>query len=209
MRDSELASPTWIRRAANELFWRLLWGNKFIRHSQVDDFQTNPNVGAGHGMARTKNTLDLVVTLRLLRGLKRMAAIDLGCGDGAALKVLTLAGFQPVLGIEFDPELTEIARRNNKHAQVVCGDFTNLQYLKEFSYEGPISLAYAFNPTSGALLSQALEILAARNKFTLILRNPVALETIKTHGNLQVTVRRTLANIAICTVESITTLSER
>lgn len=81
--------------------------------------------------------------------------IDLGCGKGRALIVASHLGFKKVLGVEFAPELAEIARKNLaqlglSHALVVQGD------VADFSFPNSDLIIYLFNPFSGEVLRQVI-----------------------------------------------------
>ena len=189
--------------ALNELYWRLFWGKTFARHEDVDDFHTNNQVGIGFGMARSKQTLSLVWSLYSHKRAKDICALDLGCGDGAALRALQLARFPITLGIEFDAKLVQLAKLNNPRSEILQGDFTDPNFLEGFTYKSKIHFVYAFNPAPGELLCKALVTISRRNTFTLFLRNPVELETLTNHSELIAEVIKNSNNLAIIRVSAI------
>jgi SAM-dependent methyltransferase len=114
--------------------------------------------------------------------------IDVGCGKGRVLLLAALHPFKRVVGVEFSPELSAIARENARRfdapgrqcddIEVVCIDAT----AYEFPHEPLVVYIYnAFEPPVMArVLARLDESLTAHPRpFTLLLANrTVTLETL-------------------------------
>jgi len=155
----------------------------FIRHSDVSDDFTNHSIGYGHGMARTsREVLTFFEILRIIRkGRKVKVGIDLGCGDGVALKYFSMARLKAV-GIEYDQELAKLALLNNPKARVITGDLTDNKQIKkclEAAYEmestlrdGSGLVVYAFNPMVPDIMIEVIKAMSEQTEFVLFLKNP-------------------------------------
>ena len=87
---------------------------------------------------------------------KNKRLLDIGCGKGKAVITAALFGFKRVLGIEFAPELVEVAQKNlhqirqklpkDTVAEVVCADATQFEY-------GPDDCVFfLYNPFAGDVM---------------------------------------------------------
>ena len=175
----------------NRILWRLLFPNSFSRHPEVHDWSTNPSVGFGLGLARTT---DVVGCFHALKKYGRPvcqrqdAVLDLGSGDGVALRLMRLCGFRNVVGIEADSELAALSRINEPTALIIEGDFTLPMTIRQVSTE--VRLVFAFNPAPPEQLLHALVLLLRRlGAYRLILFNPIAKNMIQEHGDLSVLAR--------------------
>lgn len=64
--------------------------------------------------------------------------LDVGCGVGLAVKLLTRRGFS-VTGVELSPKMAEYAKRRNPNSNILIGDFLTIDFDK--SFDGIITLA--------------------------------------------------------------------
>ena len=121
-----------------------------------------------------------------------MTFIDLGSGKGRAVLLASLYPFRRVVGVEFSPELTEIARRNvNRfsHPAQRCRDI-ELRCEDAAAYEFPAepALVYIYNSFEGPLMQRVLANLAAsgtaheRRLLLLIINRRFSLLDIETAG---------------------------
>jgi hypothetical protein len=154
-----------------------------MRHPDVSDNFTNQTIGHGHGMARTsREVLTFFKIIRIIRKRRKVrVGIDLGCGDGVALKYFSMARVKAV-GIEYDRELAKLASLNNPKARVITGDLTDRYQIKK-CYEASIDLeptlkhrpdlvVYAFNPMVPEIMIGVIEEMAELTEFVLFLKNP-------------------------------------
>lgn len=75
--------------------------------------------------------------------------VDIGCGKGRVLLLAAEYPFRRIIGVEFVPELCEIARRNlGDKAEVLCMDATAYQFPLE-----PLVI-YLCNPFDGELMQR-------------------------------------------------------
>ena len=168
-----IARFTW---AVNAVFRKFVYRN-FVRHPEVNDYETNTNVGHGFGLARTIDPLTQILRVIRYMGIARMpfsrnfSIIDLGCGDGFMLKGFDFVGFKNLTGIELDKELAFLAAENVIRAKIHCVDFSSPDFsdtLGRSSY----AAVFAFNPAPANKLIYALKSIAEGGSFVLFLRNP-------------------------------------
>lgn len=80
------------------------------------------------------------------------AIMDVGCGKGRMLEFFSRFGFQKVAGLEYSPELTEIARKNMRTLHLDCevlrGDAADFDGYDSYNYY------YLFNPFPQAVMEQ-------------------------------------------------------
>jgi len=83
--------------------------------------------------------------------------VDFGCGKGRVLLVASQYRFKKIVGIEFSPELVDIARFNIN----ICKKYNNfnidrIEIIKEdvldYKYNNDESVFYLFNPFSNIIL---------------------------------------------------------
>ena len=102
------------------------------------------------------------------RPLERFSLVDLGCGKGRVMLLASTWPFRAVIGVEIDPVLAAVARRNVQSwtaagkavapMQVVEGDATRADL------PGGDLLLFLYNPFSPALMRQLLDALAERQR---------------------------------------------
>jgi ribosomal protein L11 methylase PrmA len=90
------------------------------------------------------------------------AFVDLGCGKGKAVLLACGYGFERAIGVEIDPHLTEVARRNlgsyrgrrRCPAEFVTADASTWEFPDE-----PLTV-YVYNPFDAEVLARVLDNLA-------------------------------------------------
>ena len=85
--------------------------------------------------------------------------IDFGCGKGRILLIASQYKFKKIIGIEFSPELVDIARSNVS----ICKDYNsfNIDKIKiiegdvlDYKYNNNETVFYLYNPFSNIILDQ-------------------------------------------------------
>lgn len=118
------------------------------------------------------------------------AFVDLGCGKGRALILAAEAGFRRLLGVDLDPGLVRICRRNLKKlrprhgwpsVEVEAGNAT------QFQYPAGVCVVLLYNPFRGETLSAVARHLiehdrTAGNRVWVIYVNPTELERLTNAG---------------------------
>jgi len=112
--------------------------------------------------------------------------VDFGCGKGKLLLLASHLGFKRVVGLEFSPELCEVARRNaavyRRHAksaiEIVCTDVTDYEFADDEN------VLFFFNPFNRSVMTRVLEKIEAsfvRNprEIRLIYNDPAWLDLIE------------------------------
>ncbi|QFU74603.1 methyltransferase domain-containing protein [Halioglobus maricola] len=86
--------------------------------------------------------------------------IDIGCGKGRALLTASEFPFSTITGVEFEPGLAAIARRNIENARIRHQQCHQLQVLTEDARDYAIPHAacifFLYTPFTGELLKQVL-----------------------------------------------------
>ena len=81
--------------------------------------------------------------------------VDVGCGKGRTFVLAAEAGFARLVGVELNPDLAAVARRNlaalGIHAEVVAGD------AAQFVFPDEPLFVFLFNPFGEATLQAVLE----------------------------------------------------
>jgi SAM-dependent methyltransferase len=98
--------------------------------------------------------------------------IDIGCGKGRAMLVASELGFRRVVGVELNPGLAEVARRNIAHwtaahsSDPTASRLSAMELLEQDALElelprGPV-LLFLFHPFEAPVLAQLLDSLDAQ-----------------------------------------------
>ena len=90
---------------------------------------------------------------------KKDIFIDFGCGKGRVLLIASKYKFKKIIGVEFSPQLVDIARSNVS----ICKDYNsfNIDIIKiikgdvlDYKYNNDETVFYLFNPFSNIILDQ-------------------------------------------------------
>ncbi len=86
------------------------------------------------------------------------AFLDLGCGAGRALVVAARFPVTRIVGVEFDPKLVGLARRNVAHARGVGAVPIEIVEADATVYSVPddVGVVYLFNPFFGDVMREAM-----------------------------------------------------
>ncbi len=124
---------------------------------------------------------------------KDYSFIDVGSGKGRALLMATKFPFQEILGVEFSPELHEIAQGNLRHhcsqldkqieCRSICEDATNFEFPNE------PTVLFMFNPFKADILTQVIDNLRESHEtnprhIVVIYSNPLHQEVLDDSGFL-------------------------
>ena len=104
------------------------------------------------------------------------AIVDFGCGKGGILITLSKYPFAKIVGVEIDPELVAVARKNLEvlkigNAEVVCCDAAAFDLLHEYNY------FYFFDPFPAVVMRDVIgnieqSLRQKPRKVTIIYLNP-------------------------------------
>lgn len=196
--------------AINALFRKVAYRG-FVRHPEVNDYETNVNVGHGFGLARTIDPLTQIVRVIQYMGLvrspfgKNFSILDLGCGDGFLLRGFDFVGFKNLAGVELDRNLANLASKNIPRAKIYCVDFSSPDFSVVLG-ETPYAAVFAFNPAPARLLILALKSIAKGGSYILFLRNPKFWREIAMEKELKCEVLGNPSNMVIARVSRISHL---
>ena len=129
---------------------------------------------------------------------RQLPAVDLGSGDGALLRLLRLARYRDVWGIEGDDYLVALSRRNEPRARIVPFRMEDPRACEALPRR--VGLVVAFNPCETEKLRVPLVHLAEGGSFRFFYCNPVGLKALEHDEDLEVKVHAYWRNIAVCTV---------
>lgn len=84
------------------------------------------------------------------------AFVDLGCGKGRPLIIAAELGFAQVIGVEFAPELADVAKHNLQklnigNATIIHGD------AAEYQFPDSNLILYMYNPFSADVMSKVID----------------------------------------------------
>jgi SAM-dependent methyltransferase len=97
---------------ATDAWFDLRWGTDTSRHVGLGGLRIDcESVSQGIGYQPTR-VRPFKALMRELRPATSGGFVDYGCGKGRVLLMASEAGFRKVTGVEFSPELCEIARAN-------------------------------------------------------------------------------------------------
>jgi SAM-dependent methyltransferase len=83
--------------------------------------------------------------------------IDLGCGKGRTLILAGKCGFKRVIGVEFSPDLSAIARANISKVGV-CAEIVETD-VAQFTYPNDNLLIYMYNPFGESVMRSVIQTL--------------------------------------------------
>ena len=107
------------------------------------------------------------LTVDELAGMKNFAVLDVGCGSGRNSVIFAQAGARRVLGIDFAPNMIELARSysatapSGEHCEFVTGDFFEHRFGQRFEMVVALGVFdYMRQPAS--LLRRMMELSAGK-----------------------------------------------
>lgn len=111
--------------------------------------------------------------------------LDVGCGKGRMLRFFSCYGFAKVDGVEYSPELAEIARRNMKKLGLPCEVFTG--DAAEFTGYDGYNYSFLFNPLLPATMERFVgklkeSIARVPREITVMYTNPMCLSVFLENG---------------------------
>ncbi|MFH1019951.1 MAG: class I SAM-dependent methyltransferase [Pseudomonadota bacterium] len=87
--------------------------------------------------------------------------VDFGCGKGRVLLLAVLRGIQKAVGIEFSPELCEIARNNVRIVEQATGARLNIAVIEgdvtHYEIEDDQNVFFLFNPFDNVVLEAVVK----------------------------------------------------
>lgn len=102
------------------------------------------------------------VVKKIPHDIRGLTFIDLGCGKGRTLILAAREGFNCVIGVEFSPELTAIARSNIRQLNVVA-DVIELD-AAQFEFPDDHLLVYMYNPFDRVVMRSVVDNLLQWHK---------------------------------------------
>jgi hypothetical protein len=162
----QLGPAAAIRRHRAGAFDRR-WGTETSRLANLSALAVDPS-RARHGVRYQPSSGEVLAHAVRAFGLRpeEFAFVDYGSGKGRVCMVAAQAGFGRVVGVEFSPELCEVARSNvarfvaaggaSRAPEIVLGDAG--AYAPP---SGPL-LAYLYNPFGPPVLDEVVARLAAK-----------------------------------------------
>lgn len=119
----------------------------------------NAHFGAGYQATREQELLDALDFLR--EDLRSFTFIDLGCGKGRTLLVAAQRGFELILGVEFVPELANIAKANIAKRRIANAAIVQAD-AATYLFPDSDMIVYLYNPFSQEVLRKVIANLLLR-----------------------------------------------
>ncbi len=113
----------------------------------------NARFGASYQATQEQELADAIDFLS--ENLQTFTFIDLGCGKGRTLLVASNLGFKQVIGVEFVPDLVEIARTNLTKMRIANAVVLHAD-AAEFQFPDNDTVVYLYNPFSQEVLSKVI-----------------------------------------------------
>ena len=177
----------------------------FVRHTEVNDYETNINVGYGFGLARTVDPFTQKIRVIRFKGFsclpfrKNFSLLDLGCGDGFMIRGFDFVGFRNLTGIELDPDLANLAKENIPNATIFCVDFSSSSF-KLIASQNSYAAVFTFNPAPAKDLIPSLKSIAERGPYVLFLRNPISWPELDSETDLRFEILGNPRNMVVARV---------
>jgi SAM-dependent methyltransferase len=138
---------------------------------------TSNNALFGESYAPTDEG-DFLPTLSMIEeDFSTLTFIDMGCGKGKALLLASDLGFKQLVGVEFAPELVEVARENLRLKNISNG---TIQHADAAEYEFPNCdcVVYLFNPFQRKVMDKVIANLAKlkHRKLYVVYNRPLLAE---------------------------------
>ena len=108
--------------------------------------------------------------------------IDFGCGKGRVLLIASEFGFKTIKGIEFSPELSEIAKKNCKTFKKRTGFMAEYEIFEsdvvDYTIKDDDEVFFMYHPFDDIILNKVLDnisnsLLLHNRKIWIIYRNPI------------------------------------
>ncbi len=114
----------------------------------------NARFGANYQATQEQDLADAIHFLH--EDLQTFTFVDLGCGKGRTLLVASNLGFKQVIGVEFVPELADIAQANLAKMQIANAIILHAD-AAEVKFSNNDTVVYLYNPFSEEVLSKVCE----------------------------------------------------
>lgn len=139
-----------------------------------------------HGYSKT-NEKHLKYIFQRLPFMEGLSLLDIGCGKGVVLKEAAKYPFDKISGIDLNPKLIGIAKKNmlrlHLDKKIVCEEVNAL----EFQNYGGYNVFFLFNPFDGEILDHVIEKIVEdtymmQKRIYIIYHNPVFYKVIEEKG---------------------------
>ncbi len=145
---------------AEDYLFDLRHGTDTVRSVEMDALPfsaENKSNSSVYGATKARPFLTLMKELKLP---KTSTFVDFGSGKGRVLMLASQAGFKRVIGVEFSPELCQIARRNLQKFQAKTGTGHQVEIQEcdatQFEITPDQQIFYMFNPFNAKIVGQVI-----------------------------------------------------
>lgn len=152
------------------------FGVDFIKTIAKEDFDYDGSLATNSGVSRQMGLMNVLRSLERFSFINRkMKALDVGCGKGGAIEVLSQSVFKSVDGVEMSNSICGIAKKNME----LLGNKAKIMNVSatEFESYGEYDALYLYDPFRGDVFRAALAKIeeAARSRqkpMLLVYANP-------------------------------------
>lgn len=123
--------------------------------AQNSDYFSSPHQGASPWIFK----LCIKELVKLGLDIQRASFLDIGSGKGRVMILSLLAGFERVFGVEFDPDLCDVARRNIETIQGRLNASRQTIFNADAACFTPpegLSVVFMYNPFGTIMMRQVL-----------------------------------------------------
>jgi SAM-dependent methyltransferase len=164
------------RAALRNLFnTRLPIGTEFDAHFGADTAGNDPqwrykvtskNAVFGNGYEPCDERDFLRALSMIEEDFNILTFFDIGCGKGKTLLLASDLGFKELVGVEFVPELVEVARMNLRNKNIQNGTIIHAD-AAEYEFTNNDCVVYLFNPFERQVMTKVIANLAKLKHRTL------------------------------------------
>ena len=144
-----------------DFLFDLIYGTDTRRLVEIEALDTESENKAHAVQYQATKARPFLKLLQKLRLPHESVFVDFGSGKGRTLLIAARYGFRKVIGIEFSPQLCEVARRNAAVFPKAALKHSVIEVVERDAALQPIdaemNVFYMYNPFDGIVLSRVLE----------------------------------------------------
>lgn len=152
------------------------FGVDLVKTINKETFDYDYTFATNSGASRQMGLVDVIVALEVKNLIgKDQKALDVGCGKGGAIVLMSQSFFSRVDGIELSPSICKIARKNMELLNINT-EITNVS-ATEFDKYDEYDVLYLYDPFRGEVFKEVLSKIESaakkrKNPMLLVYANP-------------------------------------
>lgn len=175
-----------------DYYFDMKYGTNTMSRSKLEDLKIESNYKERGGMYQATRALPLRKLFKNLMIPNGSVFVDFGCGKGRVLLIASAFGFKELRGVEFSPELCEIAQNNcsvYKDKTKGKAEFRIIESdVVDYIIKDDENVFFMFNPFDAVVLSKVIKNIITSltrqpRKILIIYHNPVYGGIIENQGS--------------------------